>query len=93
MILSYRKGDAKMSAFTVEECLITPDKQGEYKALMQRLLAYRKENPKLFKEVKSFRLFHQIFGCLAGAYIKMWEFDSMTDLEKREMKESETKNS
>lgn len=77
-----------MSVLMIEEYLVKPDKQGEYKVLMQRLLAYKKENPKLFKEVKSFRFFHQMFGGSAGAYIEMWEFASMADLEKCEMKES-----
>ena len=67
MMLLYRKGDAKMGVFMVEEYLVKPNKQGENKTLMQRLLAYKKENPKLFKELKSFRLFHQMFGGLVGA--------------------------
>lgn len=71
-----------MSVFVVEIYLVKPEKQGEYQSLIQRLLQYKRQNPQLFKEVKSFRLFHQMFGGLAGAYIEMWEFDSMSDLEK-----------
>lgn len=76
-----------MSVFVVETYVVKPEKQGEYQTLIQNLLEYKKQNPQLFKEVKSFRLFHQMFGGLAGAYIEMWEFDSMADLEKCWMKE------
>ena len=77
-----------MTVFMVETYVVKPKKQEEYQSLIQRFLEYKKENPKLFKEVKSFRLFHQVFGGLAGAYIEMWEFDNMADLEKCWMKES-----
>jgi len=36
----------------------------------------------LFEEVKSLKLFAQMFGDITGTYIEMWEFDSMADLEK-----------
>jgi hypothetical protein len=71
-----------LSIFAVETYVVKPEKQVEYQSLMQRLLQYKKQNPQLFNEVKSFGLFHQMFGGLAGAYIEMWEFDSMADLEK-----------
>jgi len=77
-----------MSVFVIETYVVKPEKQGEYQSLMRRLLEYKKQNPQLFKEVKSFRLFHQMFGGLAGAYIEMWEFDSIADLEKCWIEES-----
>jgi len=81
-MLVQRKEDEKMSVFVVETYLVKPEGQEEFKSLIQRLLEYKEENPRLFKEVKSFKLFHQMFGGLAGAYIEMWEFDSIADLEK-----------
>ena len=48
--------------------------------LMQRYLKYKKENPDKFKEMKSFKIFTQMFG--AGAYVLMWEYDSLADFEK-----------
>ena len=92
MMLVARKGDYIMSVFVIETYVVKPEKHGEYKSLIQTLIKYKKENPELFKEVKSFRLFHQMFGGLAGAYIEMWEFDSMADLEKCWMKESKDKD-
>lgn len=71
-----------MSVFVVETYAVTPEKRGKFKSLMQRLLEYKKQNPKLFEEVRSWKLFAQMFGGIAGTYIEMWEFDSMADLEK-----------
>ena len=80
-----------MPVFMIQRCVVKPEKQGEYQTLLQRFLEYKKKNPKLFKEVKSFRLFQQGLGDLVGAYIEMWEFDSMADLEKCEMRGSKNK--
>ena len=81
-ILVIQTGSSEMSVFVVETYLVAPDKREEFKLLMQRLLEYKQENPKLFGEVRSWKLFAQMFGGIAGTYIEMWEFDSMADLEK-----------
>jgi len=49
-----------MSVFFVETYLVAPEKRGKFKLLMQRLLEYKKENPELFEEVRSWKLFAQI---------------------------------
>jgi len=71
-----------MSIFVVETCMVKPEKREQFKHLMQRVLKYKEENPKLFKEVKSWKLFKQMFGGIAGQYVSMWEFDNLADLEK-----------
>jgi len=71
-----------MSVFVVETYVVPPEKREKFKLLMQRLFEYEKENTKLFKEVRSLKLFTQVFGGITGEYIEMWEFESMTDLEK-----------
>ena len=81
-ILVIQKGSGEMSIFVVETYLVASEKREKFKLLMQRLLEYKKENPKLFEEVRSLKLFAQMFGGIAGTYIEMWEFDSMADLEK-----------
>jgi hypothetical protein len=81
-ILVIQKGSGEMGVFVVETYLVAPEKREKFKLLMQRLLEYKKENPKLFEEVRSLKLFAQMFGGIAGTYIEMWEFDSMADLEK-----------
>jgi hypothetical protein len=80
-----------MPVFTIQRCVVRPEKQGGYQTLMQRFLEFKKENPKLFNEVKSFKCFQQGLGDLVGAYIELWEFDSMADLEKCEMRGSKNK--
>jgi hypothetical protein len=81
-ILVIQKGSGEMSVFVVETYLVAPEKREKFKLLMRRLLEYKKENPKLFEEVRSLKLFSQMFGGIAGTYIEMWEFDGMADLEK-----------
>jgi len=54
--------------------MIKPEKRETFKSLMQRVHNYKEENPELFKEVKSWKLFRQMFGGIAGAYVSMWEF-------------------
>lgn len=71
-----------MSVFVVETCMIKPEKRETFKSLMQRVHNYKEENPELFKEVKSWKLFRQMFGGIAGAYVSMWEFANLADLEK-----------
>ncbi len=62
--------------------MVKPEKREKFKYLMKRVLKYKEENPKLFKEVKSWKLFKQMFGGIAGAYVSMWEFENLADLEK-----------
>jgi len=71
-----------MSVFVVETCMVKPEKQERFRSLMQRVVKYKGENPELFKEVKSWKLFRKMFGGIAGAYVSMWEFENMADLEK-----------
>jgi len=72
----------KMSIFVVETCLVKSEKREEFKLLMQRVRKYKEENPELFKEVKSWKLYRQMFGGIAGVYVSMWEFKNLADLEK-----------
>jgi len=62
--------------------VVKPEKQAEFNSLLQRFLQYTKENPELFKEMKSLKLFTQTFGSISGAYVEMVEFDSLADHEK-----------
>ncbi|MDH5783138.1 MAG: hypothetical protein OEZ35_05685 [Candidatus Bathyarchaeota archaeon] len=71
-----------MNIFVVETCMVKPEKREQFKYLMQRVLKYKEKNPELFKEVKSWKLFKQMFGGMAGAYVSMWEFENLADLEK-----------
>jgi hypothetical protein len=62
--------------------LVKPEKQAEYAKLMQKMNKYMKDNPKLFKELKSVKNFTQTFGGTYGTHITLMEFNSLTDMEK-----------
>jgi len=49
---------------------------------MKRFVKYMKENPKLFKEMKSIKVFTQTFGGTSGAYVQIAEYASFADFEK-----------
>ena len=76
------KGCEKMTVFIVETYVVKPGKQGELMTLLQRIRKYKKENPERFNEMKSKKIFSQMFGGISGGYIEMNEFDSMADAEK-----------
>jgi len=71
-----------MTVFVVETYVVKPEKHVEFKSLLQRFLKYMKENPTLFKEIKSWKLFTQTFGTISGAYVEQVEYDSLAELEK-----------
>ena len=71
-----------MTVFIVETYVVKPRKQGELMTLLKRIRKYKKENPENFKEMKSKKVFSQMFGGISGGFIEMNEFDSMADAEK-----------
>ena len=71
-----------MTVFVVEAYVVKPGKQGELMLLLQRMRKYKKENPEQFKEMKSKRIFSQMFGGISGGYVELNEFNSMADAEK-----------
>jgi len=76
------KGCEKMTVFVVETYVVKPEKQAEFKSLLKRFLRFMKENPTLFKEIKSWKLFTQTFGSISGAYVEQIEYDSLAEHEK-----------
>ena len=71
-----------MGVFIVDTHVVKPEKQEQYASLMRRVRKYMKENPETFKEVKSLKVFAQMFGGIAGGYVQLWEYDNMADIEK-----------
>jgi len=75
------------------------EKRTEFQALVKQFLKFKKENPKAFEGLKSWRLFQQEYGGVAGSYVEMWEFKSLEEMEEvnprmmkhEEMKEIHTK--
>ena len=70
-----------MAVFIVETFVVKPEKQKEFMPLWKKMLKFIKENPKMFKG-KSGKLFTQTFGGVYGAYVSMWEYNSLADMEK-----------
>ena len=71
-----------MSVFVIETYVVKLGKQEELMSLLQRIRKYKEENPERFKEMKSKRIFSQMFGGISGGYIEMNEFDNMAGAEK-----------
>ena len=71
-----------MTVFVVETYVVKPGKEGELMLLLQRMREYKKENPEQFMEMKSKRVFSQMFGGISGGYVELDEFDGMADAEK-----------
>jgi hypothetical protein len=71
-----------MTVFMVATYLVKPEKRQEFMSFWQRFLKYVKDNPETFKEVKSLKLFTQMYGGTYGGYVEMWEFDKLTELAK-----------
>jgi len=71
-----------MTVFEVGQWMVKPEKQEEFTKLLKRMLKYMKDNPKMFKEVKSLKIFTQTFGGIYGAYVELVEFDSLADYER-----------
>lgn len=81
-----------MTVFIVETYVVKPGKDGELVSLLQGIAEHKKENPDKFKEMKSKKIFSQLFGGISGRYVEMIEFDNMADAEKymtREEKDEE----
>jgi hypothetical protein len=75
-----------LSVFIVVSYRVLPEKESEFKPLMRRLRTYKEENPEKFREVKSWKIFTEIFGGTAYAYKDMMEFESMAEAEKYMMR-------
>jgi len=71
-----------MTVFEVDQWMVKPEKQEEFTKLLKRSLKYMKDNPKMFKEVKSQKIFTQTLGGIYGAYVALVEYDSLADYER-----------
>ena len=70
----------EMTVVVVWKWVVKSEKQEEHNRMMQRYLKWIKENP--IKELKSFKVFTQTFGGIAGSYVELLEYDSFADYEK-----------
>jgi hypothetical protein len=77
-----REGDEKMSIFLVETYVVKAEKRIEFTPLLNEFLSYKEKHSQLFQGLKSWKLYKQDYGGISGLYIEMWEFESLSDLEK-----------
>ena len=71
-----------MTVLIHETYVVRPENQKKFMELWKRILELVKKNPKMFKEVRSLKLYNQIFGGISGAYVELAEYDSLADYEK-----------
>jgi hypothetical protein len=83
-----------MSIFLVETYVLKTEKSTEFTPLLNEFLKYKKEHAQLFEGLKSWKLYKQKYGQIAGLYIEMWEYESlahMEDINKRIFEDEEMK--
>jgi antibiotic biosynthesis monooxygenase (ABM) superfamily enzyme len=68
-----------MAVFSVSTYVVKPDKRKEHTAWGKALVASMKEQPGLFKEVRSLRVLSQKDGD-TRRYLALWEFKNQSDL-------------
>ena len=70
-----------MSIFIVETYVVKSEQRDAFLSAVRRILTYKQEHPEKFQEMKSKRIFSQLFGGIVGGFIEMNEFDSLADAE------------
>ena len=81
LILSLQKEEVKkMTIVVVWKWVVKPEKREEHDHMMERYFKWIKANP--IKEVKSMKVFTQMFGGIYGSYFELLEFDSLADYER-----------
>jgi hypothetical protein len=68
-----------MTVFIVETYVVKPEKLSEFTAYKVK---WKKFFAKWLKEVKSYKMFTQLFGGNWGGYVEMWEFENLAEGEK-----------
>jgi hypothetical protein len=71
-----------MSIFYVETYVVKAGKRKQYKQLLTRLLKYKNSHPKLFQGVKSYKIYQQEYGAIAGLFIVMWEYENWNEIDR-----------
>lgn len=71
-----------MSIFVVETYVVRSEKREQFTPALNEFLKYKQAHPKLFKGLKSWKLFQQEYGTPSDMYIEIWEFDNLVEMEK-----------
>jgi nitrate/nitrite transporter NarK len=73
-----------MTVYWASTYFVRTEKREEFLAAMKKQKEYIAKNRKEFKEIKSWRLYTQIYGGTFMSFIEMWEYDSMAACDKYE---------
>lgn len=66
----------------VETYIAKHERRREFQKLLKEFLKFKKENPKVFEGLKSWKLLQQQYGGVANLYIELWEFENLQGMEK-----------
>jgi hypothetical protein len=70
-----------MTFFMVETYVVEPGKDAQFGAWMKKYFAWIEKQSHSTGEMKSHKMFAQMFGGKWGGCVEMWEFDSVADCE------------
>jgi hypothetical protein len=70
-----------VSVVLTETYVVKTDMQAEFTRQLDQFLKFKTEHPQLFAGLRSWKLYKQEIGQQAGAYIEMWEYESLAEME------------
>ena len=70
-----------MSVFAIETYVVRAEKADEFDPALQEFLAFKDAHPDLFAGLRSWHLYRQEYGGVAGLYMEVWEFDDLAGME------------
>ena len=70
-----------MSVVVVETYVVKTEKAGEFEPALEEFLQFKDANPQVFEGVRSWSLYRQEYGGIAGLYAETWEFDDLGAME------------
>ena len=71
-----------MSVVMVETYAVKAERAGDFEPALEEFLEFKDAIPELFAGVRSWGLYRQEFGGVAGLYAETWEFDDLASMEK-----------
>jgi len=73
-----------MTVYWAGMYFVRTEKREEFLSAMKKQKEHIAKNRKEFREIKSWRLFTQVYGGTYMSFIDIWEYDSIAALEKYE---------
>jgi hypothetical protein len=70
-----------MSVLQVETYVVRVEEADGFEPALGEFLQFRDTHPDLFSGVRSWALYRQEYGGVAGLYMEVWEFDDLAGME------------